>query len=322
MINKLDLIDKKLLSELDNNSREPVSKLSKKLRINRNVLKFRMDRLVKKEIIRNFVTLIRPNSLGFMPYKFYIKLQDLTKEKEESIANFLKNIPSSYFAKLTGEWDYVLGIFARNIEEVNKIKYEIHSRLAPHISKMSVNSTVEVYQYRRGYFINKKNYSQPSLWIGKTKKFELDEKSSKMLNKMSRNSRASVVDMAGSLNLTAKTIADRIKKLQKENIIYDYRIGINLEKLGFKFFKCLVFIKNPSQIQKFKNYCNAHPNIIHLVECAGEWDFEIAYEIESEEKFSECIQELRYEFKDMIRDLVLLKIDREFSYFSLPLLNF
>ena len=79
MITKLDLIDKRLLFELDNNSRESISKLSKKLRVNRNVLKFIINRLIKREIIRDFVTLIRPPSLGFIPYKFSFKLQNQTK---------------------------------------------------------------------------------------------------------------------------------------------------------------------------------------------------------------------------------------------------
>ena len=46
---KLDLKDKKILFELDKNSRIPLSKLAKKIRLSKEVVFHRLNNLIKKE---------------------------------------------------------------------------------------------------------------------------------------------------------------------------------------------------------------------------------------------------------------------------------
>ena len=59
--NKLDLLDRKILYELDRNSRRSASEIAKKVRVHRNVVNFRINRLIEKGIIREFVTIINNN---------------------------------------------------------------------------------------------------------------------------------------------------------------------------------------------------------------------------------------------------------------------
>jgi DNA-binding Lrp family transcriptional regulator len=61
MSKKLDLLDRKILYELDFNSRIPLSILARKLNISKQVAKYRIDSLVKRDIIKGFYTDINPN---------------------------------------------------------------------------------------------------------------------------------------------------------------------------------------------------------------------------------------------------------------------
>lgn len=62
---KLDLYDKKILYELDINSRITLSALSKKIKLPKATTNYRLSRLIKKEYIKSFHPLIDASRLGF-----------------------------------------------------------------------------------------------------------------------------------------------------------------------------------------------------------------------------------------------------------------
>ena len=51
----LDIKDKKILYELDKNSRIPLSQLSKKVQLNEQTVHYRVKNLIKKGIIKNII---------------------------------------------------------------------------------------------------------------------------------------------------------------------------------------------------------------------------------------------------------------------------
>ena len=91
MLYKLDIKDKKLLYELDLNSRQSFNQLAKKLKISTNSVIYRIKNLQKDGIIKEFPTIIDIGKLGFIGFRLYLKLQGITPKKEEEIINFLKN---------------------------------------------------------------------------------------------------------------------------------------------------------------------------------------------------------------------------------------
>ena len=78
----MDIIDRKLLCELDQNCRTPLSQIAKKLRIGRNVADYRIKRLEKKGIIRAYIATTNLALLGYKTYRIYFKTQHHEKQKE------------------------------------------------------------------------------------------------------------------------------------------------------------------------------------------------------------------------------------------------
>jgi len=70
---QLDLKDKKILKLLSINARFSLSRISKYVRLTRDAVKYRINRLEKNNVITGYLTLINLKKLGARPcfYKYY-----------------------------------------------------------------------------------------------------------------------------------------------------------------------------------------------------------------------------------------------------------
>lgn len=316
----IDALDRKILYYLDQNSRESASKIAKKCRVHKNVVNFRIKRLVERGIIRQFVAMISPTTIGLTPYKFYFQLENLTGEKEKQITALLVDLPVYWAARVSGRWDFIIGILAKDNRDVNQIKLKILKVLGKDITKRSISQLIEAPHYNRTYLLDKKETLPTKYWITQKNYSAINENDRKILKILADNSRTPVTEIAQKTNLSVKTIIGKIKKLEKEKIIYDYRISINLEKIGYRFFKCFITLKEGKKelLNKFFEYCKQHKNIIHLVECLGDWDLEPEFEIEDSEKYNQTLEEIRNKFNDLIKTIETINILKEYSYICIP----
>ena len=67
----LDEKDRKILLELDKNSRQTDSEIAKKVRLSKQITNYRIQNLKKKKIISNFYTVVNAGNLGFNSYCFF-----------------------------------------------------------------------------------------------------------------------------------------------------------------------------------------------------------------------------------------------------------
>ncbi len=72
---KLDLKDRKILYELDINSRQSFSQLGKRVGLHKDVVAYRVKKLQEKGIIKNFITEINNYKTGYPTVKFYLNYQ-------------------------------------------------------------------------------------------------------------------------------------------------------------------------------------------------------------------------------------------------------
>lgn len=145
----LDKIDKKVLLELQINARQPISSISKKTRIPRNVVKYRIDRLEKTGIIKGYAPLINTSLLGYNLYVYVgFSVINMNPEKEKEFLAFLvahKNI--TYVAKNSGKWDFSVGICAKDYLHFDEILHEIRNRFNSIIKDFDVSPVVKDFKY-------------------------------------------------------------------------------------------------------------------------------------------------------------------------------
>lgn len=318
---QLDPLDVKILSELDKDCRQSNAQIARKIHSHRNVVGFRIKRLQEKGVIRAFITMISPSALGLTPYKLYLQLQGSSVENEKHLTQFLKTVPVYWAAQASGRWDYIIGFLVKSPAEFNEIKWKLLNALEGKVVKKSVSLLVQSPHYYRSYLDTKKNVSPVKYWIQPAeKKSTIDETDRRLLQLLAANARKPTIELAAKLNLSEKTVLSRMRALEKNSVIYDYRVSIDLSKIGYKFFKCFISLQNasPKQLQTFLDYCQGNPHIIHMVECVGEWDFEPEFEVESYEQFYSIVEEIRSRFSDIIQSIETIDILKEYHYICLP----
>ena len=315
----LDNLDKKILFYLDKNSRQSASEIAKKCHVHKNVVNFRINRLVEKKIIKQFVAMISPSALGLIPYRIYLQLKNFTSKKEEELRLFIKKLPVYWSAKVSGRWDFVIGVLVQNQIEFQEINNKLLIHFGEDITDKTISILAEAPHFFRKYLTDNPDYST-KYWIKGGEKREIDELDSKILKILASNARTSIVDISEKVDTTVKTVLSRMRALEKSRIIYDYRISLNLEKIDYHFFKCLIFLKNAekAELNRFLEYCKKNKNIIHLVECIGDWELEPEFEIESFDKFQEAISYMRDNFSSIIKNIETINILDEISYICIP----
>ena len=90
MIELVDLKDRKILFELEQDSRQSLSQIAKKVGLKKETVFHRMRSLEKRGIIKNYLTEINIYKLGFQFYPILIKFQNSTPQIEEDIFDYFK----------------------------------------------------------------------------------------------------------------------------------------------------------------------------------------------------------------------------------------
>jgi Lrp/AsnC family transcriptional regulator for asnA, asnC and gidA len=138
---KLDELDLKIISHLQENGRVPVAELAKRLNQPENTVRYRIERLVKNGVIRRFTALVDPRALGLnvsaaVMFKVDPKKLDQLLEKLTS----MKDVTNIY--QLSGEWDLIAVVFAKDIQDLHERIEEL--RRMEGVKEMNVMITTRV----------------------------------------------------------------------------------------------------------------------------------------------------------------------------------
>src|SRR3989338_8609048 len=99
MIELVDLKDRKILFELEQDSRQSLSKIAKKVSLKKETVFHRIKSLENRGIIKYYLTEINTYKLGYLYYPMLLRFQNTTPHIEKEIIQYLLNSP--YIAWLT-----------------------------------------------------------------------------------------------------------------------------------------------------------------------------------------------------------------------------
>ncbi|HLC56441.1 MAG TPA: Lrp/AsnC family transcriptional regulator [Candidatus Nanoarchaeia archaeon] len=322
---KLDLKDRKLLYELDIDSRQSYHQIAKKIGLSKDSVIYRINKLQEAGVIKQFHTIIDVSKLGFISFRLYIKLQNITPEKENEIINFLKNQDVvTWIVSIDGEFDLGMWILAKSTREMNNLWRDILKRYINFIEKRWLTIFIKVSYYPRAYLLEKKYNTEEYVFISESEKIDIDKKDVEILKILTPNSRISILDMAKKLKITTKTVTARIKELEKKKIILGYRTMFDIEKLGYQYFKVhfnLHSLTNEKEKQ-FKAFIKQNPNIIYDSEVLGGDDIEIDVQIRSIQELRSLLGEIKKQFAGIIKNYKYMLFYKEHKYIFFPLESF
>jgi Lrp/AsnC family leucine-responsive transcriptional regulator len=285
---RLDAKDRKILFELDKNCRQSCKEIGKKVGLSSEVVNYRIRKLEDNGIITHYQVVVNLSKLGIIEFKIALTFQNMDSQKQEMLVKKIDKIKEvMWVVSCKGNWDMIISGEAKTLEEINEVKDEIISIFSGFIGDKAVAVCYRAEVFNRDYLNSRNNYERERVLVDKSSKIELDELDLKIIKELSENGRKSIVDIAFKLKESERVINYRIKQLEKKGIITGFRIAIDYNKLGIKFYKTFVYLENPNKkrVEELIDYFKSNKNIIHNVQVLGNWDFEPEFECYSEDEF-------------------------------------
>ena len=316
-LEKLDLIDRRTLSELDKDARISYSELGKKIRVAKETVKYRIMQLQKQGIIRGFYTVINFSRLGFILNRLYIRLQNTNPTVEKEITDYLiksKNV--AVFYRINGAYHLALGVWARDNQEHEQFWLDVKNRFGEYLSDYHLSLMTEYIEFSRLYLLNENGEEGEKTHfytISKSEPEKLDELDFKLLNFLSNNARASLVEIAKRLDVSIVTVRYRLKNLTNKKIIIGFRTIFDLNNLGKEYYKVDLWLKKFEKEKEVRQHILSHPNVIYTEHTLVTSDIEFDVEVENFGKFIEIMDSFKAKFPEEIRDYTYYSLIRNYK---------
>jgi DNA-binding Lrp family transcriptional regulator len=228
---KIDAWDKKILTNLYQNSRATLGELSKKVGLPKENIHYKLKRFEKA----NFINYIPYSNLSKLGYDYF-----LVRMRVDPFSNKYNKFINDLTKSKSILWLSETGIYRGTDYNITAIKlHNNFSTVQDYFTDLVNTNTIERFELSligtMGFNYNYNLFN----WFMKTgtHRFEnkIDEKDIKIVLKLFENSRVSLNELGSKLKLSPLTIKNRIKKLVENGIINRFIISLNFNKLDGKF---------------------------------------------------------------------------------------
>src|SRR3989344_8118472 len=139
-VSVLSIKDRKILKELFDHARTPFSLIAKRVGLSKEVVHYRVKKLMERGILLRFNTVIGVPQLGWQMYFINIRLRNVDNTVEEEIINAMTHHPNiAQVLKCMGSYDLILKVFVKDYIEANKVMKDLERKFKNHIGEYILN---------------------------------------------------------------------------------------------------------------------------------------------------------------------------------------
>jgi DNA-binding Lrp family transcriptional regulator len=319
---KIDLKDRKILYELDINSRQSFSQLGKKVGLHKDLVAYRVKKLQEKGIIKRFYTEIDDYKIGYIRYRFYFNYQYASPYIKDEIINFfIKNKYTRIIHSAEGHYDLVIISDVKGISKCYSVWETIISKYREYFVKQVFSIIFKANIYRYSFLLGEKKEIESrdkSILYGSDEIIKIDDLDYKILKIISQNSRMQTIEIAEKLNSTALTIKNRIKRLKESGVIKAFRVDINLSKLDHHRYKVDIFLKDYEKLHKIIRYIEKNPNLDEVILSIGYVDLELIFILKNSNQLHEIMKDLQIKFPNTIKNYIYFSAIKTHKWSWMP----
>ena len=313
---KLDIKDKKILAQLELDSRQPLSEIGKKVGLSKASVSSRIARIGKSGLIDRFHLELNYAALGVTNYRYYFKFENTPDDFEKTVAEYLyTNGVVRWFCFTQGEWDLVIRFFASNdagiVEFENSFMEKFGKYMKSKVFGINLFGTnhrcTQLTGNEGSYYRQTRKYGNAGI--------KLSPLDYKILFWLYENSRMSLRDIAKKENISPEVVAYHVRSLEKKKAYFAYSVRFNRAKAGYLNVKVLLNLQylTPSKREEFLAYCDANPFLSHYLCLRGPWDAELDCDVKNFTELYVALRKIRNRFPDLIRDFSVLSKIKEFE---------
>lgn len=318
----LDLKDRKILYYLDLNARQSYTKIGRKVGLSKNMVSYRINRLEKNGIIKNYYTFIDGLKLGFIVLRFYTTFQYITKEIEKEIINyFVKNKFAVVVYSLQGRFDFEVVFWIKDLDNFFQFWQNTLTKYGDFFQDQRLSFYIKYITFRLSYLVSEYqdiNHQKHVDIMGGKKLVDLDDLDLKILKIISLDARSPLVNIADKLGAGSETIKYRLNRLLKLGIIKSFRPDINYSKLGYQYYKLDLYLKDYSKRNKIISYIKNNPHLYAIDVTTGGSHLELEFHIKNLELLDNIIGGINRFFPGALRSYqyLIFKDIHKYSFFT------
>ncbi len=325
MIN-LDKKDRMILYHLIHDSRQTAKSIGKKIGLSKVTTHYRINRLIKKDIIKKFTIFIGWRTFGYSAMMTHYKFKNVNPMIKNEIINFFINNKYTFYVSLIeGNYDlqvdFLMGDPFKFEELLDKIREKYYSYLSFYTSKLYIRGEFFDYSFLKEEH-NFKNESVSWEW-GQQGIIDIDEFDYRILTELSNNSRIRTKDIANKLNSSVTKVTYRIKKLEDQLWPQIYRttgfnmytINVDWSKLGYRWFHLQINLTDFSKKNQIIGYLRNNPFLIRSFRFLNlDMDLHFTFLLKNMEQLRGIIEDITTRFPDSVNDYHFYSTFRIYKY--------
>lgn len=321
---QLDQKDRRILYELDCNSRASLSYIGKKVKLSKPSVQYRINKLIENGIIKNFHTMINTGLLGLKPVRIQFIYQYQTPEIEKKIINYLMNNNyASLIASAQGLFDLSVILQIRHLKEFIKTWIEIQNDYGMYFEKQIITFPIKDIHFKPSFILldqfKKEDREEPIIIdYYKNSNFKIDNNDIEILKQISANARMALTEIARKTNLSDKVVKYRLNKLIKNGIIVNFRLDMDLSKIGYQLVRAYVYLQSYKYRFKIIDYIKQNPNLTWIDATVGESHLEFEFQLNNIRELYEIMQDIRRKFPDVIKNYKYIILLKSYKYLYFP----
>lgn len=307
----MDVKDLQILRELDQQTRASYHQIAKRTLISKETVQYRIRKLQEEQILLGYWALPKIGN-NIHAYKLFLKNKGLSKEEKESFETFIsESAETSWFAKTTGSWTYIITFMSTQDWKISTILAKIFdqygnkfcdSQLIKSIGAISLN---EKYLYEKAII-------KPIYDDFLQEPIKLTSTEEKIISILTKNAREKYTDIAKIVGISAEAVSYSFKQLMKKGAINALKPRINHRKLGLSYYHLMLSISKSSSMKNIEDYFIAQKNCVFLMRHVGKYQLHAEIAIETEH-INNIVEEFLDSFSEAISEYELCKVEKEFK---------
>lgn len=318
MMVKFDLLDRKIMFELDLDSRLPVTQLAKKVHASKDTVNFRLKKLVQDGFIKNFITTIYTSHLNLFYYKLFYRFHKTTPEIDKKIISFIQDYgKTAWFGSFEGPYDLAFLIISKSVYDLENFLKEFRKLFGDYILEQEIHTLTSVHRFNLKFFHNSERVKHTQ-YPKELQVLNLDEVDYKILTTIANNSRVPIIDLARDLNIDSSTILYRLANLKKKKVLGTHTLAVDFSKFGVQHYQINFILKNHEAISKLVTYFSNHKNATFATTTIGKYDLAVELVAEDNLGLRKILDDVNSKFSSDINDHDTFLIVKEHNVTWLP----
>lgn len=315
---KIDVKDRKILHELDSNSRQSFRNIGRKVGLSKDIVASRVKKLKEKGIIVRFFAYYDILQLGYNFLRFYFKFQYVTPDiKKEIIDHFMNDKYVNNLFSTEGSYDLGVLMMVENISDIYPLWKKTLEKYGDYFSQQVFSVYMGELIYGHGFLLEGIEKVQRTPLRKNPGKVKIDDLDVEILKLLSIDSRMPTLEIAQKLNSNVATINARIKRLVMEKVVLGFTVELDMDKLGYQTWKVDFYLSEYTKLNQFVQYLEKNPLLYCVDYTIGYADLEVEINVKDFSQLHDIIEDLHAKFPKIIRSYSFLRGVKFYKWYSL-----